>query len=427
MRVLLLALVAFSVNAQVIEEQYYIPKKSHKLIKFLQKHKALTIDHVSRNGFELYGPKGLSEFLDNNKIDYLEMPKPSQKSLQGYLTYEKMTSILKDMAKKNPAIFKLFSIGQTVQGRELWVMKISDNVKRDEVEPEVKYISSMHGDEIVGRELMMILLAEIATKYGKDKNITNLVNNTEIFIMPSMNPDGSLARRRANGSGRDLNRNFPEIFSKKGYFDDREPETMAVMKFQASRQFALSANFHGGAVCVNYPWDSTLTRHPFDKLIKDISLEYSKRNPEMINSREFEDGITNGADWYVVRGGMQDWSYVFFNDLQVTVELSGRKWPNYNTIKDYYKKNQASLMYYLTAVHQGAGFRIQRSGVQGTVKIEDEDGKDLGSYKFRNSEFYKVLEPGRYTFFISSGSVRKSIDVKVDFGITRGGNYTYIN
>jgi hypothetical protein len=368
MRVLLLALVAFSVNAQVIEEQYYIPKKSHKLIKFLQKHKALTIDHVSRNGFELYGPKGLSEFLDNNKIDYLEMPKPSQKSLQGYLTYEKMTSILKDMAKKNPAIFKLFSIGQTVQGRELWVMKISDNVKRDEVEPEVKYISSMHGDEIVGRELMMILLAEIATKYGKDKNITNLVNNTEIFIMPSMNPDGSLARRRANGSGRDLNRNFPEIFSKKGYFDDREPETMAVMKFQASRQFALSANFHGGAVCVNYPWDSTLTRHPFDKLIKDISLEYSKRNPEMINSREFEDGITNGADWYVVRGGMQDWSYVFFNDLQVTVELSGRKWPNYNTIKDYYKKNQASLMYYLTAVHQGAGFRIQRSGVQGTVK-----------------------------------------------------------
>jgi hypothetical protein len=252
---------------------------------------------------------------------------------------------------------KLFSIGKSEEGRELWVMKISDNVNRDEMEPEFKYISSMHGDEITGRELMHELIEDLAKNYNKDPQITSMIDNTEIYIMPSMNPDGSRARRRGNGNRIDLNRNFPELFvSKKKYLEDREPETIHLMKFQASRNFSFSANFHGGAVVVNYPWDSTYDRHPFDRLVKDISLEYARRNPEMKNSRSFPGGITNGADWYIVRGGMQDWSYFFHNDLQVTVELSQKKWPNYSKIKNYYKLNRDSLLYYMGAIHQGQVF-----------------------------------------------------------------------
>jgi hypothetical protein len=59
------------------------------------------------------------------------------------------------------SIAQMFSIGKSHQGRDLWVVKISDNVQVDEVEPEFKYISSMHGDEITGRELMVFLIEDL--------------------------------------------------------------------------------------------------------------------------------------------------------------------------------------------------------------------------------------------------------------------------
>ena len=68
---------------------------------------------------------------------------------------------------------------------DLWVMKISDNPREDELEPEVKYIANMHGDEITGREMMLRLIADLGANYGKDPEITQLVQNTEIFIFKS--------------------------------------------------------------------------------------------------------------------------------------------------------------------------------------------------------------------------------------------------
>ncbi|MEX0798407.1 MAG: M14 family zinc carboxypeptidase [Bacteriovoracaceae bacterium] len=427
-------------QASLVQEEVFIPQYDEQLIQIIQGQPELTLDHLSKDGFELYGPAGMKKWLEQAEIDYLEpsavgprhhKQKDLAKSGEGYPSFDELTSFLKNMAAKRPDIVKLVSLGKSVEGRDLWMMKISDNVQVDEVEPEFKYISSMHGDEITGRELMRFFIEDIVNNYGQDKRITRLVNNTELFIMPSMNPDGSHKRMRGNANWKDLNRNFPDWTSgDRNTGDSRQPETKAIMKFQAKRQIALSANFHGGAVVVNYPWDAAYERHPLDELIKGFSLRYAELNPEMKNSTSFEDGVTNGADWYKVAGGMQDWSYYWHNDLQVTIELSDRKWPRYSEIPGFYARNKDSLFLYPELIHQGAGFKLKNSesGRAKVVELQfNGKEKDRGTYGFRDGEFYKALEPGNYRFEVETDSIKKSFEARVEADkIYPNGNYSFL-
>lgn len=430
------SLMALSVSAlaQVkIQEELFIPGNNPEIVKELVDTGSVIIDHVTSEGFELYGSKGLARYLDEKNIVYLDMKAINEKVLADYPTSAQITQKLQNAAAKYPHIMKLTSIGKSVKGKDLWMMKISDNVARDEVEPEFKYISSMHGDEITGRELTVSLIEEIGEKYGKDSEITELVNNTEIFIMPSMNPDGSDLKQRGNANWTDLNRNFPDMTrDSQSSPTGRQIEVQHVMKFQSERQFALSANFHGGTIVANYPWDSKYDVHPLNDLVVELSQGYSNLNPEMKNSREFPGGITNGADWYVVRGGMQDWSYVWHNDLQITVELSHQKWPPYRDIPGFYQDNRDSMVYFMKEVHRGAGIKIARPGVSGTVVVKQKSPmvKDFGSYAFKNSEFYKVLPDGDYTFTLTekNTTASKAVNVRVEKNlISSNGNYIELN
>ena len=252
--------------------------------------------------------------------------------------------------------------------------------------------------------------------------------------MPSMNPDGAAAKRRGNARYSDLNRDFPDFTTTDNNNDlkGREPETKAIMQFQAKHKFALSANFHGGSVVVNYPWDTHADDAPLTSLIVDLSKEYASFNEPMRNSSRFQDGIVNGYRWYHVDGGMQDWSYYWYNDLQVTIELSDHKWPNYDDIPQFYEENRESLVQYLNRVHQGAGFNFKDTqDLSGKVEIKklkflpNDKEMTLGSYPFSGSEFYKVLPIGRYQFTVTlnNGTV-KIFNTRVDFNTShKNGNY----
>lgn len=414
------SLISVSAMAQKIEEQVFVRGFDKDIVELIETNPELIIDHAAKDGFELYGPTGMIDWLTDAGVDFKLMKEDHHKSTSAadYPSYQEITNNLKKLVAKYPKIAKLISIGKSVEGRDLWTVKISDNVELDEVEPEFKYISSMHGDEITGRELTQFLIADILEAYGKDAEITKMVDNTEIFIMPSMNPDGSQRRQRANANGYDLNRNFPEYTrNDENTSASRQPETIAIMKFQAQRNFSLSANFHGGAVVVNYPWDATYTKHPFDQLVRDLSLKYADLNSEMRTSREFNDGITNGAEWYVLRGGMQDWSYAYHNDLQVTIELSDTKWPRYREIPGFYKRNKDSMLSYIKSVHQGAGIKLANRNATGKVSIikiyRGGVSESLGSYGFKNGEFFKVLEAGDYQFNVLVDGSSRTTNVRL--------------
>ena len=124
-------------------------------------------------------------------------------------------------------------------------IRLSDRLS---VEPEFRYISTMHGDEWLGNEMCLYLIDHLTDNYGSDPDITEMVDEIDIWIMPLMNPDGYVSGSRYNANFVDLNRNFPDPYtSPDNTTDGREPETAVIMNWSFASSFSLSANFHAGA------------------------------------------------------------------------------------------------------------------------------------------------------------------------------------
>lgn len=337
-----------------------------------------------------------------------------------YHTYETLTSELQQIATANPAITRLYSLGLSVQGRTLWMMKISRNPDVEENEPEVRYIASMHGDEVVGKEMCVNLIHLLVDGYGIDSRLTALIDQTEIWILPSMNPDGTALVQRYNANNVDLNRNFPDQFTNP--VDSpagRAIETQAVMNWGYAHSTNLSANLHGGSLVANYPYDGTASGAsvyslaPDDALWESVARTYADRNLPMKASNSdasFINGVCNGADWYNINGGMQDWNYVWRGGKELTLELSTVKWPSGSQLPQFWEDNREAMLSYLERAREGLSgiVRDATTGaalpatihVVGNVRDTFTD-PDVGDY-------HRMLLPGSYSVDVSATGYSKA-------------------
>ncbi|XP_067222221.1 carboxypeptidase D [Chanodichthys erythropterus] len=370
-----------------------------------------------------------------------------------------MELFLQKFSSEYSSITRLYSIGKSVQGRLLWVMEISNNPGVHEFgEPEFKYIGNMHGNEVVGRELLLNLIEYLCRNYGTDPEVTQLVNSTRIHIMPSMNPDGYKISQegdiggiqgRNNSNNYDLNRNFPDRFNL--VRDPRQPETIAVMNWAKSYPFVLSANLHGGSLVVNYPFDDNLedvvrySKSSDDAVFRMLALAYSQENSQMhdghpckeLNSYDeyFQDGITNGAAWYNVHGGMQDWNYVNTNCFEVTIEVGCYKYPPAADLPKYWEQNRKSLLQFIHQVHRGIKGMVidgkDESGIPNATITVDTINHSITSNTA--GDYWRLLVPGKYLVNVSAqgySSVSTYVTVPkegveiVNFTLTRIHSYT---
>ena len=111
----------------------------------------------------------------------------------------------------------------------------------------------------------------------------------------------------------------------------------------------------------------------------------------------FPDGVTNGAEWYVVKGGMQDFNYLFSNCMEITVELSCCKYPMEDTLQGHWEDNKGALLAYVEAV---------QAGLRGIVR--DAEGEPVANANIEvagieknvttsfRGEFWRLLAPGKY-------------------------------
>jgi hypothetical protein len=348
-----------------------------------------------------------------------------------YPTYDVYVSMMQNYANNYPDICELIDAGETIEGRNILFLKISDNVSSREAEPQFMYSSTMHGDETTGYVLMLRLIDSLLTTYGTDTRITNIVDSIEIWINPNANPDGTYRSGNDTVSGAirynanyvDLNRNFPDPWI--GDHPDGnpwQPETIIMMDIASANQFVMSANFHGGTEVVNYPWDgftSSVNTHADDAWFQFISHEYAdncQANSPPGYMDGFNDGITNGGDWYVIHGGRQDYFTYFHYGRETTIEISDIKLLPASQLPDHWNYNKESFLLYLEQTFYGIRGNITFDpGVSDPIaKIEiighDKDNSEVYSDPVTNS-YWRLIKAGTYSItFSSPGYATQTLD-----------------
>lgn len=224
---------------------------------------------------------------------------------------------------------------------------------------------------------------------------------------------------RYNANGKDLNRNFPDFFRGGKNNGDSQPEATAISRWLNQRQFVLSAAFHGGALVASYPFDnkgntagvfSNLAGYqpsltPDDDIFKHLATTYSFNHRKMHSAGScfagdpvFPNGTTNGAAWYYLAGGMQDYNYVWNGVMELTLELGCCKYPTGDTLPEYWLDNKEAMLKYLGEAHRGVrGLVRDQFGnpvANANVRVQD---RNFGSKTTQLGEYWRILLPGFYT------------------------------
>lgn len=392
--------------------------------------KIVSIDNVKGNWVYAYAND--SEWAEFGKLGLKTqlLPAPSRefpvvmsssaseaKDWDTYPTYSAYVAMMNGFASSYPNLCQIINVGTTVNGRAILVAKISDNVASEEKEPEVLLTSTIHGDETTGWILMLRLIDTLLSQYGTDPRLANIVNSMELYIGPNTNPDGTYyggdntvaSARRYNANGIDLNRNYPDY---DGSLNEGaiQPETQALMDFANAHSFVFGINYHGGAEVVNYPWDYTYTLHPDDAWFISSSLVYASNaqanGPSGYFTSVSSNGITNGADWYVIAGGRQDWMNYTRNGREVTIECSNTKMPAASTMPDYWNYNYEAMLSYLELALNGIhGTVVDAYGnpLSATINISGYDNTySTVETDATHGDFYRYLQPGTYTLTVTT-------------------------
>ena len=425
--------------------------------------KIISIDKIE--GGVIYAYANLSEFTAFLKHDlaFEILPKPGEliknprmlnsvniKEIDEwdfYPTYDAYIDMMYQFEEDYPALCEVISIGTSIEGRELLMARISDNVGEVEEEPQFLYTGTMHGDETAGYVLLLRLIDYLLVNYNSDAEVTDLVNSLDIWINPLANPDGTFAggNNSVNGATRynanyvDLNRNYAD--PEDGPHPDGnewQVETVHFMNFAEANNFTMSANTHGGTEVLNYPWDTWSQLAADNNWWIFVSREYVDTvhlySPSNYMN-EYNNGITNGYAWYTISGGRQDYMNYFHQCREITMELSDVKLLPASQLPSHWDWNYRSLLNFMKQATYGVKGVVTNleTGLplEAMVYIEGHDIENSHVYSREETGFYQRLldagiyditfsAPGHYPVTIEDVSVSRyetfTLDVQLDAG-----------
>ncbi len=336
------------------------------------------IDGENSSGFA--GPHTMNilsskAFLVTNRMTIAEYAASQGKDFPSadaaYHNFKETTDLLKQMAAANPDIASLFSIGKTVEGRDIWCLRINSSAKGEAAssKPGSLYIGNHHAREHLSNEVPLLFAAWLFD-HKNDADIKKYINTLDIYIIPMLNPDGaefdiktgSYQYHRKNMStnsdksrGVDLNRNYDSWFCEAGastypgsdtYCGPKafsEPETQAVKRFiEARKNLKTHISYHTYASEILYPWGGSDADVPAkDKAIfEKVGAEMGKLTGYLSHK---------SSEMYIATGDSCDWAYASGGIFAFTFELDGRGfYPGAAIITSTVNKNIKAAVYLLS-------------------------------------------------------------------------------
>ena len=348
-----------------------------------------------------------------------------------YPTYEAYEAMMEEFSEDYSEYCTLIDLGTLNSGRKLLVARINNG--ETEGKPKFFYSSTIHGDETTGFIMMLRLIETLLTQQDLPE-VKNVLDNIDLFIAPNTNPDGTYhggnhtvnGATRSNAYGVDMNRNYPDPID--GPHPDGEDyayETELMMQFAEDYQFTMAANYHGGAEVMNYPWDNNYERHADDAWWQMVSREYADLCHEAAQSTDpyymtdEENGITNGADWYTIGGGRQDYMNYYRQCREVTIECSTTKCPSASQLPTFWEYNYNSIFAYMNQVLYGIQGTVKDAATKEPLKATIEILNHDQDYSIVESQlpmgnFHRPIKAGTYTVEIKANGylpIQKTVTV----------------
>jgi carboxypeptidase T len=278
-----------------------------------------------------------------------------------YHTYQELTDELHSLQENYSSLMSLSSIGKTYEGRDLWMVKLSDNVDQDEDEPGVLFMAAHHGNEWPGVEICLFFIRYMLENYQNNSlpEVQNALDTTQIYLIPMVNPDGVTADSRKNNApnhgpfgksstvtsyGVNLNRNYDDpwflayifpmryylpiilpdsSFNYRGPYPFSENETKAVKSFTETHDFSISISYHSYGEFIAYPWMHTTKQTPDEALFRSVGENMSSINDYYLlvkNDRLIP--LYGGT-----LGSSENWLYREKGALAYTVEVGEERRP----------------------------------------------------------------------------------------------------
>ena len=366
------------------------------------------------------------QVIDNCKSISPDYPTPqgfSLGSMGGFFTYNEMLAHLDTMSTRFPNLItsrQPIDTLTTWDGRKIWYIKISDNPNLKEPEPEVLFTALHHAREPVSLSQMIFFMYYLLENYQTDELVTALIDHTEMYFIPCVNPDGYFynetiepnggglwrKNRRPNPDstfGVDLNRNYGYMwgYDNNGSSDNMnsnvyrgpapfsEPETEMIRNFCNLHTFRLAFNYHAYGELMIYPFGF---KHSTQTPDSNFFFQQGKLTTR---ANEYIFGTGDQTVGYIVNGSSDDWMYGDTLEkpaiYSFTPEVGPGQWgfwPPSNAIEDLCKEQVFQNMWMVSgALNQGTvsdigrgiiyehlselKLRLQRTGLEhgGTFKI----------------------------------------------------------
>ena len=320
--------------------------------------------------------ENLEEFYASRLTNDFESRDFEYGSMGGYYTFSEIVDNLDELYQDYPnLVSEKISIGQTLEGRDIWAIKMSDNPNIDEDEAEVLYTGLHHAREPMSYMNLFYYMNWLVENYGVDQMANDILDNRELWFIPAINPDGLIynqqiapngggmqrknARETCNGGvdGVDLNRNYSFMWgldnqgsspdgcdeTYRGNMPFSEPETTAIEAFVSAHDFPVAFNYHSYSNLLLHPY-GYVEPNPMED--EDIQT-FTEIGQELVSVNGYELGT--GVDiLYAVNGEACDWMYGVHGIFAYTPEVGSSQdgfWPATNRIVPLCEENLYANQY----------------------------------------------------------------------------------